>query len=208
MPGNDVDNGVHNFFQKIHLSLSQHRMQPVERNSTVFNNNLWAGNERQTGGAFNCAASLWPITKVLIAGSNGHSLVIVRPESAKSQSQNQQSSLNGFMNASQVSCAKEKEVNILVMDTESDQHNLMLRGLPILESQQRGGPQYSNTSSVKFAATEAPLNFDFLGSQQQMNIQQPRTLQALPRQQSGIGDVLLLQQHIMLKQMQEPQKGQ
>ncbi|GMH21551.1 hypothetical protein Nepgr_023393 [Nepenthes gracilis] len=217
MPGNEVDNRVHNFFQQINLSQSQNHTQSVDGNWTVFNNNLWAGNERQIGGAFNRkhfnvqqSDSDRGTSNQFLVGPYGLNPTqsSFRSESAKGLSQNQQSSLNGFMHASQVSRAREKEANILGMETESDQHNPMLRGLPILESQHTSGPQYSNSSSVKFATTEAPLNFDFLGSQQQMNNQQPGTLQALPRQQSGIGDVPLLQQQVMLKQMQELQKGQ
>ncbi|KAJ6977290.1 hypothetical protein NC653_029257 [Populus alba x Populus x berolinensis] len=55
---------------------------------------------------------------------------------------------------------------------------------------------------------ESPVNYDFFGGQQQINDQHPGMLQSLPRQQSGISDMQLLQQQLMLKQMQEMQRQQ
>ncbi|KAJ6293798.1 hypothetical protein OIU76_021961 [Salix suchowensis] len=55
---------------------------------------------------------------------------------------------------------------------------------------------------------ESPVNYDFFGGQQQISGQHPGMLQSLPRQQSGISDMQLLQQQFMLKQMQEMQRQQ
>ncbi|KAJ6411508.1 hypothetical protein OIU84_008143 [Salix udensis] len=55
---------------------------------------------------------------------------------------------------------------------------------------------------------ESPVNYDFFGGQQQISGQHPGMLQSLPRQQSGISDMQLLQQQFMFKQMQEMQRQQ
>ncbi|KAJ6418410.1 hypothetical protein OIU84_001727 [Salix udensis] len=55
---------------------------------------------------------------------------------------------------------------------------------------------------------ESPVNYDFFGGQPQISDQHPGMLQSLPRQQSGISDMQLLQQQLMLKQMQEMQRQQ
>ncbi|KAH8487185.1 hypothetical protein H0E87_025959 [Populus deltoides] len=55
---------------------------------------------------------------------------------------------------------------------------------------------------------ESPVNYDFFGGLQQISSQHPGMLQSLPRQQSGISDMQLLQQQFMLKQMQEMQRQQ
>ncbi|GMH21898.1 hypothetical protein Nepgr_023741 [Nepenthes gracilis] len=184
-------------------------------NWTVFNSNPWGGNERQVAGAFHSKQFNAPQSDSEKAQDNQFSLdglnfmqSNLRPEFAKSQSENQQLSLNGFMHASQVSRARQNEANVLGMVTESDLHNPMSRGLPVLEEHLRSGPQHSNITSVSFGMMEAPVNFDFLGSQQQMNSQQPGILHSLPRQQSGTDDVHLWQQQAMLKQMQDLHRRQ
>ena len=53
MPGNEVDDRVHNFFEQANLSQDQRHNQVVDGNWPVFNNNLWGGNERQIGGPLN-----------------------------------------------------------------------------------------------------------------------------------------------------------
>jgi len=53
MPGNEVDDRVHNFFEQANLSQDQLHNQVVDGNWPVFNNNLWGGNERQIGGPLN-----------------------------------------------------------------------------------------------------------------------------------------------------------
>ncbi|CAK7323253.1 unnamed protein product [Dovyalis caffra] len=55
---------------------------------------------------------------------------------------------------------------------------------------------------------ESPVNYDFFGGQQQISTQHTGMLQSLPRQQSGISDMQLLQQQFVLKQMQEMQRQQ
>ena len=50
MPGNEVDDRVHNFFEQGSLLQDQHRTQLVGRSWPVFNNNSCVGSERQIGG--------------------------------------------------------------------------------------------------------------------------------------------------------------
>ncbi|KAL1154965.1 hypothetical protein V6Z11_A09G279700 [Gossypium hirsutum] len=52
------------------------------------------------------------------------------------------------------------------------------------------------------------MNYDFFGGQQQVSAQHSDMIQSLPRQQSGMNDMQLLQQNAMLKQMQELQRQQ
>ncbi|KAL9227327.1 hypothetical protein vseg_003026 [Gypsophila vaccaria] len=80
------------------------------------------------------------------------------------------------------------------------------RGLSILESQQRTVPQHTNFAS--FGGSEAPMNLNYFGGQQQMGGQQPGMLPSLPFQHSGINDAQLMQQQVMYKQMQELQRRQ
>ena len=108
------------------------------------------------------------------------------------------------MHSSQVVHTRQNETNFLGVDTESDRHNLTSRGLSILESQQRSSVQHINSAS--FGGSGSPMNFNFLGSQQQMSGQQQGMLQSFPRQQSAISDAQLLQHQVILKQMQEIQR--
>lgn len=52
MPGNEVGDRVHNFFDQGSLSQDQHHTQ-VASNWPLFNNNIWSGSERQIGGVVN-----------------------------------------------------------------------------------------------------------------------------------------------------------
>ncbi|GAB2270085.1 hypothetical protein Dimus_004998 [Dionaea muscipula] len=215
MPGNEVGDRVHNFFQQGNLSQNQHHSQSVEGNWTVLNNNPWGGSDRQVGGLFSSKnynthqadsergqGNQFPLGLygLNFAQSNP------RPEFFKGQPQNQLPSLNGFIHAPEVSHTRHNEANIMGMDMESERCYPTSRGFPTLDSQQRSGPQHSNSNSMSFRTMESPVNFDFLGNQQQMSAQQPGPLQSLPGQQSGMSDIQQMQQQFMLKQMQELQR--
>lgn len=218
MPGNEVGDRVHNFFDQDNLSQSQHHSQAVDGNWPVLGNNPWAGNQRQINGSLISNSKNINVqhsdperghTSQSSRGSHGLHFTqsSLRPDFANSQSQNQQTNLNGYMHGHQVFQARPDETNFLGVDTEPDRHNLTSRGLFMLESQHGNGPEHHNKGPMRLEATESPVNFDFLG-QQQMTGQQSGMLQSLPRQQSGFGDMQLLQQHAMLKQMQELQRQQ
>ncbi|XP_057951813.1 uncharacterized protein LOC131146309 isoform X2 [Malania oleifera] len=212
MPGNEVGDRIHNFFDQENLSQGQHHSQVVEGNWPVLSNNLWVGNQRQVGAPL----SSYPKNYIFqqsdserghdnqsVRGSHGlnYSQLTVRPEFSRSQSQNQQPNLNGFMHGHQVLQTRQNEGNFLGVDTESDRHYLTSRGMLMLESQQGNGPDHNKKNS-RLENSESPVNFDFLGGQPQMSGQQPNMLQ-MPRQQSGFSDIQLLQQQVVFKQMQE-----
>lgn len=53
MPGNEVGDRVHNFFDQGSLSQDQRHTQLVATNWPAYNNNLWGSSERQIGGPVN-----------------------------------------------------------------------------------------------------------------------------------------------------------
>ncbi|XP_021761520.1 uncharacterized protein LOC110726357 [Chenopodium quinoa] len=219
MPGNEVGDRIHNFFDQGNLSQDQHHTQLVAANWPVYNNNnnnVWSANERQTGGPVNSGSENYSAQQSDIEKGQGNQFSLsshglnftrpsLRPEFVKTPSQLQQLNLNGFMHASQVGHTRQNEANFLGADTEPDRHNLTSRSPSVPDSQQRSGSQHSN--SAGFGGSESPMNFNFLGGQQQMNGQQPGMLQSWSRQQPGNNDAQL-QQQIMIKQMQELQRQQ
>lgn len=216
MPGNEVGDRVHNFFDQGSLSQDQRHTQLVAGNWPVYNNNVWSANDRQTGGPVNSGSENYSAQQSDIERGQGNQFSLsshglnftrssLRPEFVKSTSQLQQVNLNGFMHASQAGHTRQNETNFLGVDTEPDRHNMTSRVPSVLDTQQRSGSQHSNLPS--FGGSDSSMNFNFLGGQQQMNGQQPGMLQSLPRQHPGNNDTLL-QQQIMLKQMQELQRHQ
>lgn len=218
MPGNEVGDRVHNFFGQENLSQGQHHSQAIHGNWPGLNNNLLVGNQRQIGAPFISNLKNYNVQQSDSERGDGSQTMRVphgfnltqsnlRPEFGRNSSQNQQASLNGYVQGHQIFQTRQNEANFLGVDTESDQHNLTSRGISTLESQRGNGPELSKKNSSRLEATESPVNYDFFG-QQQMSGQQPAMLQSLPRQQSGINDMQLLQQQLMLTQMQEIQRQQ
>ncbi|KMS96019.1 hypothetical protein BVRB_002780 [Beta vulgaris subsp. vulgaris] len=214
MPGNEVGDRVHNFFDQGSLSQDQRHTQLVATNWPAYNNNLWGSSERQIGGPVNSGSENYSAQQSDFDRGQGNQFSLgphgvnftrsnLRPEFVKNPSQLQQLNLNGFVHVPQGGHTGQNEANFLGMDTEPDRHNMTSRSPSVLESQQRSGSQHTN--SVGFGGSELPMNFNFLGGQQQMNGQQPGMLQSLPRQQPGNNDTQLPQQ-LMLKQMQELQR--
>ncbi|XP_057516028.1 uncharacterized protein LOC130797460 isoform X1 [Amaranthus tricolor] len=208
MPGNEVGDRVHNFFDQGSLSQDQHHTQ-VASNWPLFNNNIWSGSEAVNSGSENYSAQQSDVER-----GQGHQFSLgphglnftrpgSRPESVKGSSQIQQLNMNGYMHPSQVGHPRQNEANFLGVNTEPDRHNMMTRNPSVLESHQRSGSHQSNSGS--FGGSESPMNFNFLGGQQHMNGQQTEILQSLSRQQPGNNDTQL-QQQLMLKQMQELQR--
>ncbi|XP_009630442.1 uncharacterized protein [Nicotiana tomentosiformis] len=212
MPGNDVGDRVHNFFAQDSLSQEQHRSPVVEGNWPAHSNNLWVGSQRQIG-------VLTPNTKNynLQNSDSGkgpssypftsqHGLNFMqstpRPEFAKSQSQNQQANLNGYMYSDQFHQTRQDEAKFLSIDTGYDQRSLASGGLSPYASQQGVGPEQQARVPVRSEPSESPASFDLFGGQQ-MNRQQSNMLQSLQRQQSGHSDMQQMQ--LMLK-MQELQR--
>ncbi|XP_043703445.1 uncharacterized protein LOC122653611 isoform X2 [Telopea speciosissima] len=215
MPGNEIGDKVHNFFDQDNLSQGQHQLQVTGGNRSVINNSLWAGGQRQIGTPLTSNSTNYSVQQSDSENGNGRqpsrvpcgsdfTLLPLRSEFAKGQSRNQHLSLNGFLHGHQ--------------DFEIRQHHEAeflgggARGSSVLEPQQGIGPEQSpglTKTSERLETAEVPSNFNFLGGQhllmrgQQSGLPQPR-----PRQQSGFNDIPQWQQQLMIKQLQELQRQQ
>ncbi|KAK7301565.1 hypothetical protein RJT34_12432 [Clitoria ternatea] len=215
MPGNEVGDRVHNFFGQENLSQGQYH-HAVDGNWSGLSSNLWAGSQRPAGVPF--ISNLKSFNQQRSDSELGHtssphlrhdlnlSQSSLRPESGRNQLPNQQTAVNGYMQGQQAFQTRQNEANIMGVDTESDWHSLS-RGMPAVESQGRSLELYKK-NLARNDAVESPVNFDFLGGQQQISGRHGGMLQPLPRQQSGIHEMHLLQQQTVLNQMQELQKQQ
>ncbi|XWS60458.1 hypothetical protein CRYUN_Cryun07bG0038000 [Craigia yunnanensis] len=213
MPGNEVGDRIHNFLGQESLSQGQHHSQVIDSTWPGLSNNLWVGSQRQVGGPLVSSLKNFGVHQ-LAESDRGHSgqpsslqygLNVtqsgLRREISRSQSQNQSPVANGYMQGHQAFQARQNETNFLGVDTAS-------RGLSFLDSQIGNGPDLHNKNSLRLESAESPVNYDFFGGQQQISGPHPGMIQPLPRQQSGMTDMQLLQQHAILKQMQEIQRQQ
>ncbi|KAK8692978.1 hypothetical protein V6N13_070578 [Hibiscus sabdariffa] len=116
----------------------------------------------------------------------------LRPEIARSQSLNQSPIANGYNQWHQSFQARQKETNLLGVDTAP-------RGLSVLDSPIGNGPDFQRKNPLRLESTKSPKNFDFIGAQQHISGQHP--VQSLPRQQSGMADIQLLQQHAIMQEL-------
>ncbi|XP_022737130.1 uncharacterized protein LOC111290001 isoform X2 [Durio zibethinus] len=212
MPGNEVGDRIHNFLGQERLSQGQHHTQVIDGTWPGLNNNLWVGSQRQVGSSLVPSLKNFSVHQ-LAEPDRGHSSLSssllhglnytqsgLRPEIARSQSQNQSPIVNGYMQGHQAVQTRQNETNFLGVDTAS-------RGLSALDVI-GNGPDLHKENSLMLESTESPVNYDFFGGQQQISGQHPGMIQPLPRQEAGMTDMLLLQQHAMLKQMQELQRQQ
>ncbi|XP_077223123.1 uncharacterized protein LOC143856726 [Tasmannia lanceolata] len=224
MPGNEVADKVHNFFEQDE-SQGHHQLQVARGNWPVLNNNPWVGNQRQNGAPLNSNLKNYNLQSSESERGNGWqssrmpygtdlSHLTLRPEFSKSQPRTQQLSFNGFMHSPQGSQTRPNQMELLGEDPVPERHNLTSRGLAVIESQQGNAPECSpvlTRNSEGFEAAESPVNFDFLGGQQPlMRNQQQGGPPPRPRQQSGlnVSDMQLWQQHFVYKQLQELQRQQ
>lgn len=212
MPGNEVGDRVHNFFGQENLSQGQHQSQAIDGNWPGLSNNLWVGGQRQIGGPFISSLKNYNVQQPEPERGHGspslhvpHGLNFtqsnLKPEFGRVQAQNQQPALNGYVHGNQVFQARQNEANFLGVDTETNRHNLVARGVSL--SQQGNGPEQNNKNSMRLEASESPVSFDFFGGQQHMSSQHLNMLQSMPRQQMGNSDMQLLQRHMMRAQLQE-----
>ncbi|XP_077211395.1 uncharacterized protein LOC143846740 isoform X2 [Tasmannia lanceolata] len=221
MPGNEVADKLHNFFEQDNVS--QHQPQVASGNWPVLNNNLWVGSPRHNRTHPNSnlknlnlqsseseRGNGWPSSRMPYG--RDLSQLTLRPDFAKSQPRTQQLSFNGFMHSPQSFQTRPNQMEFLGEDKVLDQHNLTSKGLTIIESQQGNAPEHSQGSarnSEGLETAKSRVNFDFLGGQQPlMRSQQPGAPQPWPGQQSGFNDMQLWQQHFMYKQLQEHQRQQ
>ncbi|KAG8379261.1 hypothetical protein BUALT_Bualt07G0070200 [Buddleja alternifolia] len=186
MPGNELGDGVHNFFAQDNPLQGQHHSQVVEGNWPVLNSNFWVGSERQVDLLNSNNKNYNSQNSDLDRGGGSYPLHVthglnftqsnLRPEFTKSQSLNEQPNLNGFMYGNQF--------------------------------QQGSGPDHQAKASVRSVTSVPPVSFDLFGGQQQMSHQQASIQQSMQRQQSGINDMQQLQQQLMMRKMQEHQRQQ
>lgn len=220
MPGNEVGDRVHNFFEQQNLSQGLHHSQVVDGNWPVPSNNQWVGNQRQINGPLSTYPKNYHSQQSDSERSHGsqslrvpHGLnyiqLTARPDFSKNQSQNEQLNLNGFMHGHQAFQTRQNEGDCLALDAESDRHYITSSVTPPLEPQQGNGPKglEHNKKNSRLETSESPINFDFFGGQQQMNGQHLGMLQA-PRQQFEFSDAHLVQQHVIFKKMQEFRRQQ
>ncbi|XP_015883312.3 uncharacterized protein LOC107419093 [Ziziphus jujuba] len=219
MPGNEVGDRVHNFFGQENLSQGQLHSQTIDGNWPGLSNNLWVGSQRQIGPPFISNLKNYSVQQPDSDRGHGsqsshvpHGLNFaqsnLKPELGRVQSSNQQPALNGYVHGHQMLQTRQNEANFLGMDPESDRHNLTSRGLSTHESLRGNGLEHNKKKSARLETAESPVSFDFFGGQQQMSGQHLNMLQSLPRQQSGMSDLQLLQRHAMLTQIQELQRQQ
>ncbi|KAH1089097.1 hypothetical protein J1N35_016354 [Gossypium stocksii] len=213
MPGNEVGDRIHNFLGQEGLPQGQHHSQGLDTAWPGLNNNRWVGSQRQVGGPLVSSLKNFSVRQLAESdrgqtgqsSSQQHDLNFtqsgLRFEIARSQSQNQSPIANGYLLGHQAFQTSQNEPNFLGVDTVS-------RCLSPLDSQIGNGPDLSKKNSLRLESTESPMNYDFFGGQQQISAQHSGMIQSLPRQQSGMNDMQLLQQNAMLKQMQELQRQQ
>ncbi|XP_039040297.1 uncharacterized protein LOC120178547 isoform X2 [Hibiscus syriacus] len=215
MPGNEVGDRIHNFLGQEGLSQGQHHSPFLDSAWPGLSNNLWVGGQRQVGEPL--VSSLKNFSAHQLAESDrGHSGQSssqqqdmnfthsgLRSEIARSQLQNQSPNGNGYFLGHQALQARQNETNFLGVDATS-------RCLSPLDSQIGNGPDLHKKNSLRLESTESPVNYNFFGRQHQISAQHSGMIQPLPRQQSGMNDMQLLQQqqHAMLMQMHELQRQQ
>ncbi|KAB2053482.1 hypothetical protein ES319_A12G191400v1 [Gossypium barbadense] len=212
MPGNEVGDSIHNFLGQESLSLGQHHSQLIDSTWPGLSNNQWVESQRQVGSLVSSVKNL--SVHQLAEFDRGHTGETsslqhgldftqsgMRSEIARNHSQNQSSIATGYMQVHQGFQARQNNTNFLGVDTAS-------RCLPVLDSHIESGPDLHEKNSLRLESTASPVNCNFLGGQPHVNGQHPGMIQPLPRQQSGMTGTQLLQQHSILKQMQEFQRQQ
>ncbi|GFP89881.1 hypothetical protein PHJA_001131900 [Phtheirospermum japonicum] len=219
MPGNEHGDRVHNFFAQDNSSQGQDQSNVQEGNWPVINNNFWVGNQRQID-VLKSSSKNYPSQNSEIERGQAsypvhasHGLHFsqsnLRPDIPKGQYINEQQYSSGVVDGKQLYQNRQNEANFLAIDTDSNQrHVLSSRGLSIQDAQQRRGHEQQEKASDRSETSIAPVSFDLFGGQSQMNYQQASMLHALQRQQSGLNDMQLLQQQIMIRKMQEFQMQQ
>ncbi|KAK8978123.1 hypothetical protein V6N11_062919 [Hibiscus sabdariffa] len=178
LPGNEVGCRIHNFLGQESFSQGQLQSEVIDvEELSVHQLESDRGHSGQSSS--------------LLHGMN-FTKSGLRPEIARSQSLNQSPIANGYNQWHQSFQARQKETNLLGVDTAP-------RGLSVLDSPIGKGPDFQRKNPLRLESTESLKNFDFIGAQQHISGQPP--VQSLPRQQSGMTDMQLLQQHAIMQEL-------
>ncbi|KAM3760971.1 hypothetical protein ACB098_01G232600 [Castanea mollissima] len=182
MPGNEVEERIHNLYELDNSSQGQYHSQALDGNWPVLNYNQWVGKQRQIGEALSFKlknSNTQQLDSLLF--NQTHTQLTPRSEYPNIYSQNQQLNSNGYMFGRQ----------------QFQQENAS------------GDSPTLTTNSERSEITEASTDFNFVGGKHQfVRGQQPDTTQTHLMQQSGYSDMQMLQQHRMFKQLQELQRQQ
>lgn len=137
-----------------------------------------------------------------------------RPGLSNIQPRQQHLKTNDYMLGRDVLQGRQNQLEFLGETAGFGSHNLASRGLSILKSEQEnasGDSPTLTTNSERSEITEASIEINFVGSQQQL-VRGQQQQQGIPQhhsmQQSGYNDMQLFQQHLMVKQLQELQRQQ
>ncbi|KAK4800146.1 hypothetical protein SAY86_025511 [Trapa natans] len=216
MPGNGVGDRVHNSFGQENLSQEQHHFKTVDKNWPGLSNNIWVGSQTRNG--------FPPISNVRNYSvpqpaniDNGHGIPSFQAvnslnaaqfnlssEVSGSQIRNQQGALNGLMQGH--ASARRYEANFLGLDGDSYQNTVTSSDLSTVVSHHRNGTTLQKKDFGMFPNVQSPVNFNSFGGQGQMGSHPNGALQSFQRQQSGINDMQLMQQQMILRQLQDNQK--
>ncbi|PON83484.1 hypothetical protein TorRG33x02_207560 [Trema orientale] len=212
MPGNELEEKIRILYELDNFSLGQHHSQAIDDSQPVLIYDQWLEKQRQS---FNLKSSTVQQfdslrghgSEPFTAFDQNYGQLTQRPDLSSNQSINQELNPYGFM----LEWQNFQTRQFLGERTGFDPHNLTSRGLSVLKSQQEYASVDSptlTTNSERSEMTDASTEYNFVGGKQLVSGQQPGIPQSTPMQQPGFNDVQLLQQHIMLKKLQELQRQQ
>ncbi|KAK1386751.1 hypothetical protein POM88_014929 [Heracleum sosnowskyi] len=213
MPGNEIGDRVHNFFEQEHVSQGQHHSQSADVNWAGVDNNRWDGSQRQYDDALSYKIKDYSPQQSDLEARNIHSQQVqygitspplARPGLGNNRSHSQHPDLNGNIYGHQVFEKRPDEANFLGVGIESNRNNSNGRSFSLYGPSHGSGPEHPATSG-RTDSFESPVSYDFFGGQPKMN-DHPGVLQSLPQQQTGFSDMHQLQQQLMYRKMQELQR--
>ncbi|EEF36312.1 conserved hypothetical protein [Ricinus communis] len=223
MPGNKVEDGIHNIYELDNCSRRQHPSQAVGGSWPEHDYNQWVGKPAQIVTPPNFNLKNYSLQRLdTVEGHASESLHVPfdknysqltpRSEYSRSLTLSNPLSANEFLLGCQNFLSKQNQPGIFGENTCYDQRILNSKGFPILKSQHENECADSptlTTNSERSEITEASSDFNFLTGQQQLaRDQELSATQNYLMQQPGYNDMQLLQQHMMFKQLQEFQRQQ
>lgn len=181
MPGNEVADKVHNFFEQDNLSQGQHQSQVPGGNWPLPNSNLWVGSQRQVGTQLASNLKTYGVQQSdtergsgtpprIPLGSNLTQLTS-RTEFAKNQLRNQQQG-NAVMNRD--------SGRLEAAEASRNFHG----GQPLMRGQQVGGSQPQSRQQQQPGLNDLPVWQQNLMLSRLQELQRQRQIQLLQQQQN------------------------